>query len=95
MQTSLLTEVFDQCSLASLLYLKRNGFTAIKQHSRQLLSAKDGTRSVHIWLALEESEGLAVPLSVFEQAARARARVDVIGLRSEGGQVSIRHMMNV
>ena len=85
----------DRCVLASIHYLGRNDFTEICNVSQHLIRARDGSREVFIWVIAADQPILAVPLSLIEQAANERARVDLICVvPSSGEHAVIRHLQN-
>lgn len=66
-------------SLEAIEYLDRNDFSDICQLEGWVLFAKDGTRSVYIWLG-----GHLLPFSLIRRAAFVKARIDIITVDGKG-----------
>lgn len=89
----------DAAALLSIGYLKRNGFKQLCQTRQRLISAKDGTRPVLVWvdlcLAADRPAISFVPLEVVSMARESSSRLDVIKYATDGEKVSLSHTMNV
>ena len=91
-------ELDGRCALALIAYLDRNDFTKIKQVTRTVFQAKDGSRNVFIWLHHNEGpepEITQIPLELVKLAYIDGARLDVVYMAVNGNDAVLKHVMNL
>jgi hypothetical protein len=93
------TDCFDERAiLMSIAYLKRNDFKKICHMGLRLISARDGSRLVLVWLDFSDAEScpLVVPEHLVQMAEKMKARVDVMRIRVvHPDKAFLKHTMNV
>lgn len=98
---SSITEAVDQghyAEIAALAYLQCNDFSHLHYLRPRLISAKDGSRQVIVWIDFcpqNRPNVVIIPCEIVEMACSTSSRLDVLKFWETESRILMKHVFNV